>query len=123
MGDFVPPGSCDKELEKAKKAKDDLDKAYKAYQDSDSNLQGAGWGLGAGGIGAVGCLGFFTGVGAVACIAGASAWMISESHSIAGSAGALRNAADDLEDSLDAMDDAVDALCKCLNDNMLSGPD
>src|SRR5215211_1437147 len=93
----LPGGACDQELKDLKKAKDDLDLAYRGYLSADWNLNAGAWGTGVAWLTGIGCAAAATGIGGVICVAGAGAGLISGAYWTASAGLGLRTSADGLE--------------------------
>ena len=122
MGEYLPPGSCDKEFQAMQDGAKALDKAFRNYQSAEHNMQSGEVGTAAAGVGALGCL-LLTGPGAPLCLAAAGLTMIWGELGILSGGEALINAEEDLDDAMDNLHKAAEATCKCLDSHMLSVPD
>ncbi len=124
MGVYIEPGACKNEIQAAKDAVNEMNKAYRDYLAAKSNIEAGEWaaGGGAGGILLCGILGL-TGAGALICLVGGGVSVISGSLWSASGIPGLQDAADDLNDAIDKAEDAVDALCDCINSHAVSVPD
>jgi hypothetical protein len=123
VADYLPPGSCTAEYKAVKDAKGDLDKAWRAYQSAEHNMQAGGVSTAGAGVGALACTFATAGVGAVLCLGGAGLAMLGGLLWTESAGEGLINAQEDLEDELDKADAAIDAMCKCISEHMVSIPD
>jgi hypothetical protein len=123
MGDYLPPHSCDSELKGLLDAKRDLDRAWRAYESAESNLEAGEWGTAAGILTIFGCAFAATGIGAVICVAGGGAATIGGAYWTASAGEGLLNPMDDLNDAISEAEKAIAAACKCYDSHVLSEPD
>jgi hypothetical protein len=123
MGDYLPPGSCDKEVAAARQAQKDMNKAYNGYRSAKHNMQAGGLSTGAAGLTALGCTLMTAGLGAIICFGGAGLATMGGIKWTESAGEGLINAEDDMDKALGGAEDALDKLCKCIEQHMVCGAD
>jgi hypothetical protein len=123
MGTELIRGACVSEIGAAQKAVKDLQRSYRNYVAAKANVDAGAWGAGAGVITILGCAFAVTGVGAVVCVAGGGAAVISGGLWSASGIPSLEDAADAVSDALKKAEKAVHKACKCIEQNSVSTPD